>query len=163
MSLSGKWPGIIRAYDPSRREVRVEIPGLTDGAQELPIAEIEYPIGDKSRHTEIRILVGDEVWLEFLRGDPRYPIITGWRCPAVGNDVGTRRWHHDNIESDADTDQLHTAGADYGILAGNSVGIDAANTVEIVAGQRILLKVGGTTIELTASMIKALAGQILLN
>ena len=171
MTLHGKWPGIIRAYSAQSREVRVEIPGVTDGATEWPTAEIEYPIGDKSRHTEIRILVGDEVWLEFLRGDPRYPIITGWRCPSIGNDVGTRRWHHENFETEADVDQLHIAGTDYGILAGNNVGIDAGTTVEVVAGstvevfagERILLKVGGSTIEITPDMIKALAGQIFLN
>lgn len=147
MTLNGKWPGIIRDYDAGRREVRVEIPGLTDGAQELPIAEIEYPIGDKSRHTEIRILVGDEVWLEFVRGDPRFPVITGWRCPAVGSDVGTRRWHHENIETDADSTQKHTAGTTY--------------TIE--AGEMITLKVGGSTIVITSDMIKAMATQIFFN
>ncbi|MDQ7982229.1 hypothetical protein QYH69_33950 [Paraburkholderia sp. SARCC-3016] len=85
----------------------VEIPGITDGAVQLPLAEIEYPIGDKSansaHNTEIEILAGDTVWLAFENGDPRYPIITGYRNPRSGNPSGTRRWHHANIEMVADT------------------------------------------------------------
>ena len=112
-----RWPAIVRSVDRARREVRVEIPGKTDGAEEWPIAEIEYPIGDKGSHTEIRIIEGDLVWVTFIGNDPRYPIITGSRLPHTGNEVGTRRWHHDNIETDADEAQTHTAGTVYTVSA----------------------------------------------
>lgn len=171
MSLAGKWPGIVREYDREAREIRVEIPGITDGAEELPIAQIEYPIGDKSPHTEIRILVGDKVWLEFECGDPRYPIITGWRNPNEGNVVGFRRFHHENIESDADETQKHTAGQGYTVLAGtdilndaqNDILIKAGKTITLEAGQKITLKVGGSTIVIDGSSIKAKAATIDLN
>lgn len=107
MNLPARVPGIVRGYDPDTRMCPVEIPGITDGAVQLPLAEIEYPIGDKSansaHNTEIEILAGDTVWLAFENGDPRYPIITGYRNPRSGNPSGTRRWHHANIEMVADT------------------------------------------------------------
>ena len=168
--MSGRWPAIVQEIDRGRREVRVEIPGVTDGAEELPIAEIEYPIGDKSEHTEIRFVVGDRVWVDFINGDPRWPIITGFRTKHTGNEVGWRRWHHDNIESEADTDQTHgagndfamSAGSDFGIDAGNDFGVDAGNNAELVAGTKILHKVGGATIEITSSKITlSVAGQTL--
>lgn len=171
MNLPGKWPGVIRSYDADRREVRVEIPGITDGAEQWPLAEIEYPIGDKSRHTEIRILDGDLVWLEFECGDPRYPIITGWRNPNTGNSTGFRRWHHENIESDADSTQKHTSGTTYTVLAGSDIKNDAkadivhhaGKTVTIEAGESITLKVGGSTIVIDSSSITATAAKINLN
>lgn len=77
--MQGRYPAIVRSYDQARRTCRVEIPGLTDGADTLPEAEIEYPVGDKAAHgqypTEIEILPGDTVWIAFIGGDPRYPII----------------------------------------------------------------------------------------
>jgi hypothetical protein len=107
MDLPARVPGIVRGYDPDTRLCKVEIPGITDGSPELPDAEIEYPIGDKSansaHNTEIEMLAGDLVWLAFENGDARYPIITGYRNPRSGNPSGTRRWHHANIEMVADT------------------------------------------------------------
>lgn len=104
--MPGRYPAIVRSYDQERRTCRVEIPGLTDGADVLPEAEIEYAIGDKSRTgnhaTEIEILAGDTVWIAFIGGDPRYPIITGYRNPQSGNDIDWRRFHHANIEMTAD-------------------------------------------------------------
>jgi hypothetical protein len=130
---SNKYPGFIRAVDRDRREVRVEIPPFTDGASELPIAEIEYPIGDDSRDTEIRLVVGREVYIEFLAGDPRRPLITGFRNPNTGNVVGTRRWNHDNFELNADS------------------------VFTINAGEAINLIVGGTSIKLTGAEIASIA------
>lgn len=104
--LPARIPGIVRSYLAASRECRVEIPGLTDGVDVLPLAEIEYPIGDKSKAgshaTEIEILPGDLVWLAFEGGDPRYPIITGFRNARSGNAIDWRRWHHTNIELTAD-------------------------------------------------------------
>lgn len=130
---SNRHPGIIRAVDRARREVRVEVPPFTDGAAEWPVAEIEYPIGDDSRDTEIRLVIDREVWISFIAGDPRRPIITGFRNPNVGNEVGWRRWNHDNLEINADA------------------------VVTINAGQQIALVVGGTTFTITAETIASIA------
>lgn len=137
--MSRRTPGIVESVDRARREVRVRIPGMTDGAEVQPLAEIEYPIGDKSEHTEIRILPGDRVWLAFINDDPRYPIITGFRTKHTGNEVGTRRWHHDAIETDADETQKHTSGTTYRVEAGESVTI-------LVGGTTILCENGKVTI-----------------
>ncbi len=171
MSLPGEWPGVIKSYDAERREVRVEIPGITDGAEEFPVAQIRYSIGDKSKHTEIEILEGDLVWLVFECGDPRYPIITGWRNPNEGNVVGFRRWHHLNIESDADETQKHTAGTTYTVLAETDIRNDAkgdivvkaGNTITLEAGSTITLKVGGSTLVMDGSSISLKSGKINLN
>lgn len=144
---SNKHPGFIRKVDRDRREVRVEIPPFTDGASELPIAEIEYPIGDDSQNTEIRLVEGRGVWIEFIAGDPRRPLITGYRNPNTGNVVGMRRWNHDNFETNAD--------ANYTVNAGENVTISA--------GAKITLMVGGASFTITPAQIAALADIIQLN
>lgn len=159
-------PGIVESVDRERREVRVRIPGLTDGAEVQPLAEIEYPIGDKSEHTEIRILPGDRVWLEFINDDPRYPIITGFRPRHVENEVGTRRWHHDSIETDADEHQAHTAGTDYSVTAGENIAQDAGtnitqtagSNINGTAGEQIRLNVGASSITINESAITLSSG-----
>lgn len=108
-NLIGKYPAIIKSYDPDSRTCLVFIPSITEGDGDLR-AEIEYPIGDRSRNTEIRILKNDHVWCEFIQGDPRYPIITGFRNPLVGNSNGVRHWEHDNIEIVADSKITLTVG-----------------------------------------------------
>ena len=133
--LPGRYPAIVRSYDKARRTCRVEIPGLTDGADVMPEAEIEYAIGDKSAHssypTEIEILPGDTVWIAFIGGDPRYPIVTGYRNPQSGNTSDWRRIHHANIE--------------------------------LLADGTMRLKVGSSEIVLTPDSIKMTAGRIDLN
>lgn len=98
-------PAVIKDYDKVTRTCRVEIPGITKGGDTLPIAEILYPLGDKSAHptkaTEIEILVGDHVYVEFLGGDQRYPLIVGYRNPTTGNDIDCRRFNHANIQFNA--------------------------------------------------------------
>lgn len=104
--MPGRYPAIVQSYDPDRRTCRIEIPGITDGSDVFPEAEIEYPIGDKARSgsdgTEIEILPGDTIWIAFIGGDSRYPIITGYRNPQAGNSIDWRRFHHANIELTAD-------------------------------------------------------------
>lgn len=101
-SIPGKLPAVVVSYNQDSRECRVHIPGLTDGAEMGLLAQIEYPIGDKSREsaysTDIAIFEGDPVWIEFECGDPRYPIITGYRNPNFGNGTEWRRFHQKNIE-----------------------------------------------------------------
>ncbi len=115
--MGGYFPATVKSYDQSRRTCRVEIKGITDGAEVLPEAEIIYPIGDKSREggdqnhvhdgvtffpTEIEICPSDTVWVTFIGGDARYPLIVGYRNPRSGNHADWRRWHHKNIEIIAD-------------------------------------------------------------
>lgn len=100
--FSDRYPGVVKEYQANPRICRVHIEGLTDGAEEYPKAAIEYPLGDKSKNTEIEILAGDLVWLCFIGGDPNRPLITGYRNPEDGNDVDWRRIHHKNIEQTAD-------------------------------------------------------------
>lgn len=124
----------VREVDRKAREVRVEVPPHTDGASEWPIAEINYPIGDDSTNTEIRIPIGQPVWVAFHNGDARYPVIMGSRNPRTGNVVGMRRFNHDNFELNAD--QVFT----------------------INAGTEIALNVGGTQVKLTGDMLASIAG-----
>lgn len=127
--MPGRYPAIVKSYSQARRTCRIEIPGLTDGGDVFPEAEIEYPIGDKSRAgantTEIEILPGDAVWVSFILGDPRYPIITGYRNPQAGNSADWRRWHHANMELLADTLMKMIAGGDFLIKSGTHVTVQA--------------------------------------
>lgn len=137
--MSNRWPAVVREVDRERREVRVEVPGITDGADRFPIAEIEYPIGDRSEQTEIRILPGDRVWVSFIGGDTRYPIITGFRAKHVGNEVGTRRWVHDNFETIADV------------------------LYRVQAGEKLILDVGGTLVTITPGLVQIDSADTVVN
>lgn len=143
--MAGRTPGIVVSVDRERREVRVQIPGQTDGAGEYPIAEIEYPIGDKSEHTEIRILEGDRVWLDFINDDPRYPIITGFRARQADNEVGTRRWHHDNFSSEADTLYEVEAGERIHLKVGANQVIIENGVIRVSGSEQIILEAPQTT------------------
>jgi hypothetical protein len=109
-------PAEVASIDRERRIARVRIPGLTDSASELPEAEFCNPIGDKSEHTEIRIKVDDRVWLAFNGGDPRYPVIVGYRPKNQENGIDWRRFEHGNFQFTAD------------------------NTFEIIAGTQVHIK-----------------------
>lgn len=137
--LADLTPGFVESVDRARREVRVSAPPHTDGATEWPIAEMCYPIGDDSPNTEIRLVAKAPVWLAFRGGDARYPIIMGHRPVNTGNEVGTRRWNHDNFELNAD------------------------QNFTINAGAKIELVVGGARFTVTPELIAALAAQIALN
>jgi len=131
--MPGRYPAIIKEYLKNDRMCRVEIPGLTDGADVFPLAEIEYPIGDKSKagdhSTEIEIVPGDTVWIAFIGADSRYPVITGYRNPKTGNSVDWRRWHHANMELLAD--QL------MNLISGGDMLLKSDTKVTIVAPQVI--------------------------
>ena len=151
---SDRYPAFIRSVDRAAREVRVEVPPFTDGADVLPLAEIEYPIGDDSKNTEIRLVVGLPIWVAFVAGEPRYPIITGYRNPNVDNEVGWRRWNHDNIEWNADEV--------VNINAGTVANINA-ETINLNASKAINLVVGGASIKITPEQIAVIAAVIKLN
>lgn len=148
--LAGKWPAVVTSYDGDTRTCEVSIPGITDGAEGGLIAEIEYPIGDKSRHetmTEIEVLAGDKVWVEFIQGDPRHPLITGWRNPTIGNSIGWRRWHKENMQ----------------LLTDAEMRLNSGGLVHVSAKDSITLQVGSSTITLTPGDITQLASMINLN
>lgn len=134
-----RFPATVAAVDRERREIRVEIPGITDGAELLPLAEIEYPIGDRTEATEIRILEGDRVWVAFQGGDPRFPIITGFRAKHTDNEVGTRRWFHDNFETICD--------AQY----------------RVQADAKLILDVGGTLVTITPGLVQIDSAKLVMN
>jgi hypothetical protein len=131
MRMSNYTPGFVESVDRETRICRVRIPGFTDGCEVYPEAMLSYPLGDKSEHTEIRILPGDRVWLDAVNGDPRFPIITGFRPKETDNAIAWRRLHHDNIELQADTDMRLLA-------SGGGILIEAGTTVT-VRGSSILL------------------------
>lgn len=144
-SDGGRWPAIVESYDQETRTCRVKIIGITDGAENLPIAEIEYPLGDKSRsghfQTQIEILPEDTVWVSFIGGDHRYPIITGYRDPRKGNSVDWRRWHHKNIEMIADQEIRLVCGSSSIVMTRDHIWIDAVRIDENTAHDRPFLSV----------------------
>lgn len=150
-----RYPAVVRSVDRDRREVRVEIPGITDGAEVFPLAEIEYPIGDRSEQTEIRIVEGDRVWVAFHAGDPRYPIITGFRAKHAGNGIEWRRWAHDNFEITADGIHRIIAMEKAEVIVG-------ASKIEVTDGV-IKLIAGSASIEMSDSGVTILGTRIDLN
>ena len=160
MRLSNYTPGFVESYDPATKLARVRIPGVTDGGEVFPEAMFSYPIGDKSEHTDIRVLVGDRVWLDFVNGDARFPIITGFRPKETDNAIDWRRLHHANIELQADTDmRLLATAAKVFISAGTKVQFEAGSNIEGMAGADVVVSAGGavtinaTSITLTAATI----------
>lgn len=149
-----RWPAVVVSYDRPGRQCVVSMEGITDGATGL-IAEIEQNLGDRSPDTEIRIKPGDLVWVDFLAGDPRYPIITGFRARNQQNMVGTRHWEHENFTLVADETQAFTAG--------QSITLSAGDTITLEAGSQIQLVVGGSTITVTAGEIALMAAALKLN
>ena len=182
-TMPGRYPAIVRTYNQARRTCRIEIPGLTDGAEVYPEAEIEYPIGDKARsgqyETELEILPGDTIWISFIGGDPRYPIITGYRNPQTGNSADWRRYHHKNGEVltdnmmhfesgvsfhvDAGTDIQETAGESITVKAGQTISAEAGSSISLKAGSSITLTVGSSTIVVSPSSVAITSAAIALN
>ena len=127
-----KYPAVVMSYDANTRLAKIKLEPLDDGADTQLDAELLYPLGDKS-NTAIEVLAGDFVWVEFEQGDPRYPIIVGYRNKRTGNDDLTRRYHHHgNFEILADNIIK---------IKGNVKVIVESETVEVIA----------TTVNVTAS------------
>lgn len=149
--LVGRFPAIVKSYIRATRECRVSVPGITDGGDTFPIAQIEYAIGDKSKAgvlaTEIEILVGDTVWIEFIGGDRRYPIITGWRNPKAGNSVDAyRRMHHANIENTADGTMRLAVGANEILINTSGITLTVGNsTISMTNGG---IHINGTRVDI---------------
>lgn len=136
-----KYPAVVVGYDANTRLAQVKIEPLDNGADTVLDAELLYPLGDKS-NTAIEVLAGDFVWVEFEAGDPRYPIIVGYRNKRTGNDDSTRRYHHHGS---------------FEILADNIIKIKGnvkviveSETVEVIAPT---VKVTSTTVTVDATTI----------
>jgi hypothetical protein len=130
MRLGNYTPGFVESYDAATRRARVRIPGVTDGAEKYPEAELCYPLGEKSEHTEIRVLAGDRVWLDFVNGDARFPIITGFRPKSSDNALQWRRWHSENIELQADTDlKIFATGGTIEVLSNGQTKVTASEVL----------------------------------
>lgn len=145
--LYGKYPAEVLSYNAVDRTCMISV--ISHAGQMELLAEIEYPIGDKSQGshaTEVEIKSGDLVWIEFIQGDPRCPLITGWRNPTKSNSVGTRLWHHENMQ----------------LLADSQLSMNASD-IEAGASNSITLSVGGSSISITSSEISVKAGKINLN
>jgi len=129
-AMAGRYPAIVKSYDKTSRTCRISIPGVTERGDVLPLAEIEYPIGDKSVHpsyaTELEITPNDMVWVSFINNDPRYPIITGYRNPEIGNDIDTRRYHHKNIQLVADTQIELKVGASTLVITASGITLNGS-------------------------------------
>jgi hypothetical protein len=131
-ALKDIYPATVKSYDANTRTVRIEIPPLTYGAQTLPEAVICYGIGDKADHTEIRILAGDKVWVQFINGDARFPMVIGYRAPETNNANEWRKFHHANFRFDAIT-------GEFVINAAGQVRIESASAINIIAKTAINL------------------------
>jgi Type VI secretion system/phage-baseplate injector OB domain len=153
--IHGKWPGVVTSYDPAKRTCRVKVDGITDGAGEELVAQIMQAIGDRSENTEIEILPGDRVWLEFERGDARYPLIVGYRAKNVENALDWRRWHHKNVEIKFD-DLLKLLGAGASVTldsGGGTAAVKVNTAVTIEAGSSVTIKAGGCSITMEGGAV----------
>lgn len=134
MGMSNYTPGFVVEYNPGSGLAKVQVPGLTDGSREFPEAMLSYPLGDRSELTEIALQVGDRVWLDFVNGDPRFPIITGFRPKETDNAVDWRRWRAVNIELRADADiRIVATDGQVFISAGGEAELVAVTEVTVTA------------------------------
>jgi phage baseplate assembly protein gpV len=122
----------VDSIDREARIAKVRIPGLTDGATDLPEAQFCNPLGDKSYHTEIRVKPGDDVWLAFERGDTRYPVIVGYRPRNEENGIDWRRFEHANFQFTADEGFVIDAGVKVTINA-PKVEVNASNQATVTS------------------------------
>jgi hypothetical protein len=150
----GKWPGVVKTYDGPTRTATVAVEGITDGSTDLPEAVFCYAIGDRSlsdngkEPTEILVKPGDLVWIEFEAGDPRFPIIVGFRTPRQGNSTGWRRYHHANIEMTADGQYI--INCDQYIVNANTAKINAVVSTTITGPE--------TTVESPVTQVNGALG-----
>lgn len=128
--MFGKYPAVVVSYDGNTRLAQIKLEPLDSGADSLLEAELLYPLGDKS-NTAIEVLADDPVWIEFEAGDPRYPIIVGYRNQRTGNVDNWRRYHHANFEILAD-DTIKIKGNVHVIVEAATVDV-SATTVNVSA------------------------------
>lgn len=96
--ILGKRRGRILSYDAVKREAKVKVYGLTDGASGGLKATFMYAVGEYDKDTEIQIDLERDIFIEFEGGDEECPIIVGYSSHGEGALVGTRRIRQENIE-----------------------------------------------------------------
>lgn len=155
MNYSGLWPAWVDSYDGPARTCRVRIDNVTDGSATYPEAVFNNPLGDNAETTEIRIKPGDPVWVMFECGDPRFPIITGFRTPRAGNPTGWRRWAHENIEITADGQLVINANSVvWNVKGGVTENIGGAKTTKAASAS---LEAATATITAATSLVGGLS------
>lgn len=132
--IYGKFPAVVKSYNANTRECIINTP--TNGDVD---AEIQYPIGDSSKNTEIKINTGDQVWCEFIQGDTRRALITGWRNPKSGNTSGTRAWEQDNIKLNATSSIVLNVG---GMILEITPSDILANGISVIKHVHMVIKEG---------------------
>lgn len=160
--MNGLYPAVVEAYYAEDRYCDVSIDGITTGSEDYLKAEIQYSLGDKSEDTEIEILAGDKVWVMFHGGDPRYPIITGYRTLNSGASTDTRRWHKENIILEADDNAKVVVGGENGSLIDATplkIKLTVGNAEITAENNKMVLKVGERVIELTNTTITQTSGK----
>lgn len=160
---SGRYPAVVTESLPETGQARVSIPRITDGAKIMLLAEIEYPVGCRSVGefaSSIELLEGDPVWIEFIGGDGRYPIITGSRNPNSGNEVEWRRIHHANIEVKADGELklIASDGKTSVTMSGDTIVITADADVTVSATGNA--EVTGASITLNGDALGGCVGEL---
>lgn len=105
----------------------------------------------RSTTTGLEILPGDTVWIAFIGGDSRYPIITGYRNPQAGNSVDWRRYHHKNYALICDRI--------IRLLVGNSVFQLNPDTITGSTTQALTLTIGSTSVSLTPNGLNLTCGE----
>nr|DAV81115.1 MAG TPA: baseplate protein [Caudoviricetes sp.] len=147
--MSGFFPGVVASYDKAKRLVTVTIPGLAD----TPVpAELMYSLGDRATPiasglaTEIEIVPGDHVWLQFIGGDSRYPLVVGFRNPQAGNRVDWRAWHHKNIMLKADEEIIIDTPGTVRITGSEAVSI-VTKVAHVTATESATIKSQSVTID----------------
>lgn len=145
MIMHGLHPAIVKSYDAETRYCEIEIEGVTFGGDNYLQAQIAYSLGDKSSDTEIEILENDLVWVQFHGGDYRYPIIVFFRTLNADASVGKRRWHHANIEIEAD-DKAQIIVGDSTITAEpDKIMLEIGNASIKAENNKITLQVGDSS------------------
>lgn len=125
----GHYPAKIKSYDRNKRRCMVDIEPFTRGSDTGIEAQLAYSIADDDRKTEVKLTVGQEVWVFFEAGDLSRPVIAYSRCHGTGAEVGTRRIEQDKIELIAkESIKLIVGGKDITLTSSDAT-INAKTTV----------------------------------
>jgi len=163
MILHGLHPATVKTYDADMRYCTVDLEGLTIGADSFPQAQIAYSLGDKSTDTEIEILAGDLVWVSFQGGDPRYPIIVNYRTKNKNASIGKRRWHHLNIELEADEKAEIIVGESKITAEPDNIALTIGNAMIKAENNKITLSVGGSSYVLEPEKISETSPEVVID